>query len=77
MWTCRTELGVFCIRFDPRTRTRFLLSVGEEPLGWYFSPEAAAAVVFLQDTGWLEWDSHPTIIRPKDLADWVRVDCQA
>ncbi len=76
MWTCRTELGVFWIRFDPRTRTRFLLGIGEEPLGWYFSPEAAADVVFLQDTGWTEWDSRRGVTRPKDLADWIRVDCQ-
>jgi len=75
VWICRTELGVFWIRFDPRTRTRFLLGVGDEPLGWYFSPEAAADVVFLQDTGWVEWDRHPSVTRPNSLEEWLRVDC--
>ncbi len=77
MWICQTEVGLFWIRFDPRTRTRFLLGIGEGPLGWYFSPEAAADVVFLQDTGWAEWDSRPGVTRPRELADWIRVDCQA
>ena len=58
MWHCKTDIGVFWIRFDPRTRSRFLLGIGEEPLGWYYSPEAAADVVFLQETGWSEWDSR-------------------
>jgi len=75
VWICRTELGVFWIRFDPRTRTRFLLGVGDEPLGWYYSPEAAADVVFLQDTGWVEWDHHPSVTRPNSLEEWLRVDC--
>ncbi len=77
MWVCETEVGIFYIRFDPRTRTRFLLEIGDEPLGWYFSPEAAADVVFLQETGWPQWDSRADITRPRDLAAWVRMDCQA
>ena len=77
MWHCETEVGVFCIRYDPRTRTRFLLAIGDEPLGWYHSPEAAADDVFLQKTGWQEWDSLVPPTKPKNLADWTRMDCQA
>ncbi|HQN18920.1 MAG TPA: hypothetical protein PKV86_07270 [Syntrophobacteraceae bacterium] len=77
MWTYQTEIGVLCIRFDPRTRTRFLLGIDDEPLGWYYSPEAAADDVFLQKTGWSEWDSLSSPVKPKDLTDWVRMDCQA
>jgi len=76
MWYCETEIGVFWIRFDPRTRSRFLLGIGEEPLGWYYSPEAAADVVFLQKTGWSEWDSLQEISKPADLGSWTRIDCQ-
>jgi hypothetical protein len=77
MWYRQTESGVFWIRFDPSTRTRFLLGIGDEPLGWYYSPEAAADDVFLQKTGWSEWDSLAAATKPKDLSEWVRMDCQA
>jgi hypothetical protein len=77
MWHCETAIGVFWIRFDARTRSRFLLGIGEEPLGWYYSPEAAADVVFLQETGWSEWDSRHDLVKPLDLGDWTRIDCQA
>ncbi len=77
MWTYQTEIGVLWIRFDPRTRTRFLLGIDDEPLGWYYSPEAAADDVFLQKTGWSEWDSLSSPVKPKDLTDWVRMDCRA
>lgn len=77
MWHCQTTVGVFWIRFDPRTRTRFLLGIGDEPLGWYYSPEAAADDVFLQQTGWSEWDALHDVARPADLSAWTRIDCQA
>ncbi len=77
MWTCETEIGTFWIRFDPRTRTRFLLGIGQEPLGWYYSPEAAADDVFLQKTGWLPWDSLAATVKPTNLSLWTRMDCQA
>lgn len=77
MWYHQTEIGVFWIRFDPSTRTRFLLGIGDEPLGWYYSPEAAADDVFLQKTGWSEWDSLAAATKPNDLSEWVRMDCQA
>jgi hypothetical protein len=76
MWQYRTEIGVFWIRFDPRTRTRFVLGIEEEPLGWYYSPEAAADDVFLQKTGCSEWDLLAATSKPTDLSQWVRLDCQ-
>jgi hypothetical protein len=77
MWCCETECGTFWIRFDPRTRTRFLLGIGHEPLGWYYSPEAAADDVFLQNTGWPQWDALAAITKPENLSVWTRMDCQA
>jgi len=77
MWCCETGIGTFWIRFDPRTRTRFLLGIDQEPLGWYYSPEAAADDVFLQNPGWPQWDSLSATIRPKSLSEWTRMDCQA
>lgn len=77
MWRHETEVGVFRIRFDPLSGGRFILGIGAEDLGAYYSPEAAADDVFLQKTGWPAWDDLSSPSRPEDLSHWSRVDCTA
>jgi hypothetical protein len=77
MWFCDTEIGRFWIRFDPRTRHRFLLGIDDEPLGWYYSPEAAADDVVLQKTGWPSWDHLSGAGKSAEFSCWKRVDCQS
>jgi len=77
MWLYETDVGVFWIRFSPRGRGRFLLGIGDEELGAYLSPEAAVDDVYLQKSGWPEWDLHPQSRKPEDLSQWTRRDCRA
>ena len=75
MWFYETDTGVFWIRFDPCDMRGFVLGIGEEVLGSYYSPEAAVDDVYMQKSGFPEWDDNPDAVRPPDLSGWVRRDC--
>ena len=75
MWICKTEQGVFWIRFSPQGRGVFVLGIEGTELGAYASPEAAADDVYHQETGFSEWDSASGVHRPADISDWKRLDC--
>ena len=77
MWIHKAEAGTFWIRFVPRGRGEFVLGIDGRELGTYFSPEAAADAVYLQDTGFAAWDSAGETARPAGLDEWVRLDCAA
>jgi hypothetical protein len=69
MWRYQTPVGTFWIR--PRGRV-FVLGIGDEDLGSYHSPQAAADDVFTRVTGYDPWDSSDVLDgeEPTDLSEW-------
>jgi hypothetical protein len=70
MWFYRTDSGVFQIAENPDRPGVYLLSFDGVHLGEYDSPEGAAKDVFIQNTGWDEWDSLLDVSPPPDLSSW-------
>ena len=71
MYSYRTKFGTFFIRAHPRLAGRWLLQIGDETLGSYHSPLAAADDVYCQATGYYEWDTmRPSPLQPTDLSEW-------
>jgi len=67
----RNPAGLFSIR--PQ-QGRWGLWIGDELLGSYHRPEAAADDVYTQHTGWDAWDDkEPDGSEPTDLSEWQRV----
>jgi len=66
----RTRVGTFWIAQQPGGRGRFLLGIGDEALGSYHSPAAAADDVYCQATGCYEWDALGPVTSPTDLSEW-------
>jgi len=72
MWYYKTEVGTFLIYRNPNDPARFLLKIENEILGSYLTPEMAADDVYMQATGWYEWDTLPNVSGPTDLSEWHR-----
>ncbi len=72
-YTYRTRVGTFCIRPQPNSPGRWWLCIGDDALGSYHSPEAAADDVYTQSTGHFEWDSLPPVEDPTDLSEWTPI----
>ena len=66
----RTRFGTFSIR--PGHDGRWMLALGDEALGSYHSPAAAAEDVFMCATGHYGWDSQGTVNEPESLVEWER-----
>jgi len=66
----RSEVGIFSIRPQDGVAARFLLSIGDEPLGSYRSPQAAADDVYGGVTGHYAWDVRNDPHAPTDLSEW-------
>jgi hypothetical protein len=68
----RSSVGTFWIRPEPGSPSQVQLGVGDEVLGCYHSPEAAADDVYTQHTGYYAWDSLPSVTDPTDLSEWQK-----
>lgn len=67
----RSPFGLFIIK--PHNN-RWGLWCGDDLLGSYHRPEAAADDVYMQATGHYDWDGKKTDgTEPMDLSDWERV----
>ena len=49
---------------------RYLLSINDEGLGSYHSPESAADDVYSCTTGYYDWDNQGSCSEPTDLSEW-------
>jgi hypothetical protein len=68
MWFYESGIGRFkIIRKDFNA---YELWIDNIDLGLYDSPEAAAAAVYHQSTGWDEWDTSDTDSKPSDIGVW-------
>jgi hypothetical protein len=68
----RSAVGIFWIRPRPGNAGRFILGIGEDALGSYASPRAAADDVYTGATGFYAWDSRNDPRAPRDLSEWER-----
>jgi hypothetical protein len=68
----RSRVGTFWIRPQSSNPGRVQLGVGDEILGSYHSPQAAADDVYTQHTGFDAWDSLPSVTEPTDLSEWQK-----
>jgi hypothetical protein len=66
-WAYRTPVGMFWIK--PRDDGRYVLGIGDDALGSYHSPMAAADDVASHVTGYYEWDCRGDM-HPVDLSEW-------
>jgi hypothetical protein len=71
VWVYKSKRGSFSIR--RLQNGRFGLYVGDEMLGSYHTPEAAADDVFMCVTGHDPWDNQLTVDYPADLGDWQQL----
>lgn len=69
-WTYETKIGTFTIKTSPMGG--YDLWIDSLNLGHYVSPGSAADDVFVQATGWHEWDGNHDIDPPVDLGAWAR-----
>jgi hypothetical protein len=70
IWAYQSTLGRFLIK--QTSANRYELWLGEELLGNYPSPAAAADDVFLCATGHYQWDAQGAVNAPTDLSEWTR-----
>lgn len=68
----KTQVGTFGISPDPVNSGRFHLCIDGDALGSYYSPMAAADDVYLQASGYPEWDSLEPVTSPIDLSEWTK-----
>jgi hypothetical protein len=66
----KTRIGTFYIRQSKDNPKIFHLWIGEELLGSYSSPINAADDVYMQATGYHEWDSLESADNPHDISEW-------
>jgi hypothetical protein len=67
----KASVGNFQIK-QQSSSERWGLYLGDELLGTYHSPQAAADDVFMQATGDYSWDTiRPTVRHPQDLSEWI------
>lgn len=73
MYIFRSNIGVFRIGVDPYNSGRLVLTLGDERLGYYHSPMAAADDVYVHCTGCYGWDClDGKVDAPRDLSEWER-----
>ncbi|CAG5016276.1 hypothetical protein DYBT9275_05518 [Dyadobacter sp. CECT 9275] len=65
----KSKYGLFSIRPQPGA-DRVQLFLNEEILGSYVNAASAAEDVYIQETGYFEWDYQTDVGRPITLADW-------
>lgn len=70
MWFYKSKVGTF--KIIPGSNGRYLLYIGDENLGSYHSPDAAADDVYMCATGHYPWDKQLTVTSPTDLGEWQR-----
>lgn len=67
----KTKVGTFIIKQSNDDPGVFQLWIGDELLGGYASPLQAADDVYMQATGYYEWDSlDPSQGYPHDISEW-------
>jgi len=71
MWYYYSPVGTFIIAHDPQSG--YGLWLDTDHLGSYPLPEAAAAAVASQQTGFADWDQRPEVKPPPDLDHWMMV----
>lgn len=71
MWLFRSKVGTFKIALH--NNGRFGLWIGDELLGSYHSPHAAADDVYMYATGHWPWDQQMMVLEPCDLGEWQQV----
>ncbi len=64
----RTEVGTF--KITQNRIGRFELQINEVVIRSFPSPDDAADNVYLQSTGWDEWDELLSIDEPVELSEW-------
>lgn len=71
MWIHHASVGFF--KIVKQTNGQFALYIGNNLLGAYPSPQAAADAVYRCETGYWPWDQQLTVEEPKDLSFWTPV----
>lgn len=65
-----TRIGTFFIKPSKDDPKIFQLFIDNILLGGYSFPEMAADDVYMQATGYNEWDSLESVGNPHDLSEW-------
>ena len=69
MYTFKAVVGTFWIRTAPGGAS-WQLGIGDEILGKYGTPEAAAEQVQCRSTGYVPWDRRNTPSELPNLDEW-------
>ncbi|NJK58869.1 MAG: hypothetical protein HC939_24290 [Pleurocapsa sp. SU_5_0] len=67
-WSYKIKSGTFWI--SPQSNGRYLLSINNQALGSYHSPQSAADDVYQCATGYDAWDNKGSCLEPTDLSEW-------